>query len=439
MQCGRLPKTPLGIADRPDAHLDPRRAGAGAGAVGAAGDRVRGVRVAVRVTPRPVLAGDRQLGLDALVVRLELLVGDRPVGADPVARCGSRSRRGESAARSRRSGPSSRRRRARSCSCPARPGSLAADHPLGRPVELVAAGLVGDPVAVGVPERPGLEDHDPPAAPRQALGQRRCRPRRRRRSPGRPRPRRGSAPSWRGRAGRGVWTSSRKRESLSTRAGGALGQPLDARSSRHPSPSDVLDGIEPERLARLVRARRRRAFGRGACSRAGRRGRRSRSRSTPTGASRTPHSTRAHDHRPRGRRRAAGPRRRPPARRRRRRRRSRAATARRRARTTSRRARGPPRRGPAATSRQVSRSSGIVDVLEAVEPPVVQLGVDEAHDRDPRLGVLGEHDVAERAQARELARRRRTAAAAPRSTRARTTSRVTGSQCPASASTSWSG
>ena len=39
------------------------------------------------------------------------------------------------------------------------------------PVQLVRAGLVGDPVLIGMPERAGLDDHDPPSGPGQALGQ----------------------------------------------------------------------------------------------------------------------------------------------------------------------------------------------------------------------------------------------------------------------------
>ena len=50
----------------------------------------------------------------------------------------------------------------------------AADDALLGPVQLVRAGLVGDPVLVGMPERAGLDDHDPPAGPGQALGQHRA-------------------------------------------------------------------------------------------------------------------------------------------------------------------------------------------------------------------------------------------------------------------------
>ena len=49
-----------------------------------------------------------------------------------------------------------------------------ADHPLLRPVQGVAARLVGHPVLVRVPERARLEDHDAPAAAGQPLGQHRA-------------------------------------------------------------------------------------------------------------------------------------------------------------------------------------------------------------------------------------------------------------------------
>src|ERR687884_163907 len=50
-------------------------------------------------------------------------------------------------------------------------GVLAPDDAFLRPVELVRARLVRDPVAVGVPERAGLEHHDLPPAACQPLGQ----------------------------------------------------------------------------------------------------------------------------------------------------------------------------------------------------------------------------------------------------------------------------
>ena len=44
------------------------------------------MRIAVRVAPRPVIARDRELELEPLVVRLEIFVGDRPVLPHPVTR-----------------------------------------------------------------------------------------------------------------------------------------------------------------------------------------------------------------------------------------------------------------------------------------------------------------------------------------------------------------
>ena len=66
MQCGRFPNRPLGIATGPTLAVD---AGGGRAAqedLAVAGHRVRVVRVAVRVTPGPVLPGDRQFGLELL-------------------------------------------------------------------------------------------------------------------------------------------------------------------------------------------------------------------------------------------------------------------------------------------------------------------------------------------------------------------------------------
>ena len=133
---------------------------------------MRRERVPVRVPPRPVLAGDGQLALDRLVVRPELLVGDRPVGADAVAGAG----------------PEVRRMKAWAVAgvVDHRPADAAArvvlahldrvgaaDDPLLVPVQRVRAGLVGDPVLVGMPERAGLDDHDPPPGAGQALSEHR--------------------------------------------------------------------------------------------------------------------------------------------------------------------------------------------------------------------------------------------------------------------------
>ena len=76
----------VGDPDRADPHLDPGRMGPGAGTIGSPRDRMGAVGIAVRIAPGPVLPGDRQLPLHPLVMRLQLPVGDRPVGADAVPR-----------------------------------------------------------------------------------------------------------------------------------------------------------------------------------------------------------------------------------------------------------------------------------------------------------------------------------------------------------------
>src|SRR5581483_1172307 len=69
-----------------DAHLDPAVARAAPRDARRTGDRMRPVRIAVRVAPRPVLAGDRELELHALERLLQVPVRDRPVDGHAVAR-----------------------------------------------------------------------------------------------------------------------------------------------------------------------------------------------------------------------------------------------------------------------------------------------------------------------------------------------------------------
>ena len=161
----------VGDADRPDAHLDAELAGAVARGVGAAGDRMRRVRVAVRVAPRPEVAGHRQFELEALVVALEVGVADRPVLPHPVATAdlevgGMKSRAVAGVVDHRAADP-----------VPAvvlaeLDRIRAAGDAVVGPVEPVRSGFVGDPVLVGIPERAGLEHHDLPAASRQPLSER---------------------------------------------------------------------------------------------------------------------------------------------------------------------------------------------------------------------------------------------------------------------------
>ncbi len=166
-----VPEAAVGDPDGTDAHLDAKAAGAFPGAQRAGADRVRAVRIAVRVPPRPPLPGDGQLALQALVVGLELLVGDRPVGCHPVAACDLEVRgvkaRGVAGVVDHRAADA-----APGVVLAELHGVLPADYPWLGPVQRVGAGLVGDPVGVWVPERPGLQHEDLPASAGQALGER---------------------------------------------------------------------------------------------------------------------------------------------------------------------------------------------------------------------------------------------------------------------------
>src|SRR6266568_1811179 len=79
-------KPSVGDRHRTYPHLDPDLLGAAPSHGRCCRDRMRGMRVAVRVAPRPVLSGYRELALDALEVRPEVPVGDRPVRGHTVAR-----------------------------------------------------------------------------------------------------------------------------------------------------------------------------------------------------------------------------------------------------------------------------------------------------------------------------------------------------------------
>ena len=75
----------VGDRDWANAHLDPTVLGAAPCHRRRAGDRMGRMRIGVRVAPRPVLARHWQLALDSLEVRLQVVVGDRPVDRDAVA------------------------------------------------------------------------------------------------------------------------------------------------------------------------------------------------------------------------------------------------------------------------------------------------------------------------------------------------------------------
>ena len=163
----------------------------------------------------------------------------------------------------------------------------AAGDPLVGPVEPVRSGLVGDPVLVGIPERPRLEHHDLPSRVAPAAVPACRRPHPRRRSRGRPRTSRRSAPSARAArlgGGRRAGTPSRSRAAAARRAAACAARAGGSRPP-HSALLGVLDGIALERRRALPALAL--ADARGGRSRAGTRARRSRSRSTPRDASRT--------------------------------------------------------------------------------------------------------------------------------------------------------
>ncbi len=160
----------VGDRDRADPGLDAGRLRAAQEDVAVATDRVGVVRVRVRVAPRPVLAGDRQLLLDRLVERLQLAVGQWPVGPYPVRTEGMEVGRVEA----RRVAGVVHHRPADAASGVVRAqrdGVAAADLARFGPVQRVRPALVGDPVPVRVPERPGVQADHLPAGAGQALGE----------------------------------------------------------------------------------------------------------------------------------------------------------------------------------------------------------------------------------------------------------------------------
>ena len=102
---------------------------------------MRGERVAVRVAPRPVLSGDRELGLDLLVVWPQVPIVDRPVDTHSVIGCGGEVG-GVEAGRVARVVDHRSADAAAGVVLPELDRVVAADDALLRPVELVRAGLV---------------------------------------------------------------------------------------------------------------------------------------------------------------------------------------------------------------------------------------------------------------------------------------------------------
>ena len=152
----------VGDGDRADPHVDAEGASSPHRQLRSGAHGMRRMRVAVPVAPRPVLPRDGQLLLQVLVVRAHVLVRQRPVRPDAVVREGREVTRVEARGVAR---VVHGRAADTATAVVAAEGDwvLTRDDARLCPVEVVAAGLVGDPVAVGIPERPRVEPHDPPA------------------------------------------------------------------------------------------------------------------------------------------------------------------------------------------------------------------------------------------------------------------------------------
>ena len=157
---GSMAEAAVGDGHRTDTGLDAEGVGPADEHLPVASQRLGRIRVPMRIAPRPRLTRDRELFLDGLVVGLEILVANGPVGADPVTSWRSRSRRGENAACSRRSGSSIRPTPRPELLEPSGTGSRPADDPWLGPIEVMRTPLVADPVGIGIPKRAGVESDD---------------------------------------------------------------------------------------------------------------------------------------------------------------------------------------------------------------------------------------------------------------------------------------
>ncbi len=160
----------VGDGHRPDPGLDARGESTALEDFAVAAHRVGVVGVSVRVAPRPVVTGDGQLALDQLVIFLEVVVADRPVGADTVGGEGvevaGMEAWGVAGVVDHGSADASA-----GVVRPERDRVLPADHPRIGPEEPMGPGFVGDPVLVRLPPRAGVDQHHAPAGTGQALGQ----------------------------------------------------------------------------------------------------------------------------------------------------------------------------------------------------------------------------------------------------------------------------
>jgi hypothetical protein len=170
MQCGRFPNLPFVIATGPTRISIPcfRAPSHATSAAPATGCGSCGYSCG---SPHGQYAGDGQFALDALERRTQLVVRDRPVDGDAVARTHLEIGRMEP-----RDVPREMRHRAPHADARVVLSKLdriaARDDAVVRPVQACLTGslLVADPVAVGVPERPLLEHDDLPPAARETLG-----------------------------------------------------------------------------------------------------------------------------------------------------------------------------------------------------------------------------------------------------------------------------
>ncbi len=166
-----VPEAAVGDADGADAHLDPQAPGPLPRLERAGADGVRAVRIVVGVAPGPEFAGDGQLTLQALVMGLQVLVGDWPVGCYSIAgvdlEVGGVKARGEAGVVDHRPTDA-----AAAVVLAELHRVIAADDALLGPVQRVCARLVRDPIFVRVPEGPGLQHEHTPALAGETLRER---------------------------------------------------------------------------------------------------------------------------------------------------------------------------------------------------------------------------------------------------------------------------
>ncbi len=163
-----IPEPTIGYRDRADPRLDTGRERAAQEHRAIATDRVGVVRIRMGVTPWPGLAGNRQFLFDRFIERLEVAVADWPVGTDAVD--GIRGEVGRVQPRCVTGVVDHRpAHSAAGVVRPQRDRVLATDLARLGPVQRMCPTLVGHPVGVGIPERPGIQADDPPACPGEPL------------------------------------------------------------------------------------------------------------------------------------------------------------------------------------------------------------------------------------------------------------------------------